>query len=108
MSDIMLDRERLRTANEGLVNSIAEFTDAAKNNDALENSIGRPDDRGSLRDKASDFESSWNAKREALLENLTGIQEHLQGILDGWDTMDTEAAASLTSATPTTVHAQVR
>jgi hypothetical protein len=108
MSDIMLDRERLRTANEGLTNAIAEFTGAAKNNDGLENSIGRPDDRGSLRDKASDFESSWNAKREALLENLTGIQEHLQGIIDGWDTMDTQAAAGLTAAIPTTVHAQVR
>ncbi|GHD47249.1 hypothetical protein GCM10008097_17950 [Mycetocola manganoxydans] len=108
MPDIMLDRERLRTANEGLKAAITEFENAAKNNDDLENSIDRPDDRGSLRDKASDFESSWNDKREALLENLTKIQEHLQGIIDGWETMDTEAAASLSSATPTTVHSQVR
>lgn len=108
MPDIMLDREQLRAANDGLRNSIAAFENAAKNNDALENSIGRPDDRSSLRDKASDFESSWNDKREALLENLTGIQEHLQAIIDGWEKTDTEAAASLDSATVTTVPSQVR
>ena len=104
----MLDREQLRTANAGLKSSISEFENAAKLNDALEKSIGRPDDRNALRDKASDFEGSWNDKREALLENLTGIQEHLQGIIDGWEKTDTEAAASLTSSTPTTVPSRVR
>lgn len=108
MPDIMLDLERLRTTNEGIKNSIKEFEDAAKRNDGLENSIGRPDDRGSLRDKASDFESSWNDKREALLENLTGVQEHLQATIDNWHKLDIKAAASLASATTTTVPSQVR
>lgn len=103
----MLDLERLRTANEGLVNSISEFENAAKRNDELEKSIGRPDDRSALRDKASDFESAWNDKREALLENLTGIQEHLQAIVDNWHTVDTDAAAAMTADT-TTVPSQAR
>lgn len=102
MSDILLDLEELRVTNEGLKASIAEFENAAKRNDQLERSIARPDERSALRDKVSDFESAWNDKREALLENLTGVQEHLQGIVDEWTKLDTEAAAGM-EATTTTV-----
>ena len=108
MPDIMLDLERLRTANEGVKASITEFQDAASTNDTLEDNIGRPDDRWPLRDKAHEFENSWNTKRAALLENLTGIQEHLQDIIDKWETTDTEASASLSAATTTTAPAHVR
>ncbi len=99
MVDVMLDLERLRTTQAGLDASIAELSNASKINDGLEHSIGRPDDRSGLRDKASDFESDWDDKRDKLDENLKNIQEQLKSILDGW--ADWEAKASKTSDQPT-------
>lgn len=102
MTDIMLDLERLREAKAGIDAAIAEFKDASSINDGLEQDIDRPDDRSELRDKASDFESAWNGKRDKLRENLENIQEQLTGIIDGWAEWDTETAAEFDSANQTT------
>ncbi|MDY0908378.1 hypothetical protein [Microbacterium sp. CFBP9034] len=101
MADIMLNLERLRETKEGLTATVAEFENAAKTNDGLEGSIGRPDDRRELRDKASDFESAWNDKRGKLQENLANILEQLTGIIDGWDEWDRDTAGSLDGAEAT-------
>lgn len=108
MTDIMLDRERLREAKAGIDAAIAEFKNAASINDGLENDIDRPDDRGELRDKASDFESAWNGKRDKLRENLENIQEQLTAIIDGWDEWDTSTAAEMESSSSSTTHSMNR
>lgn len=95
--DIMLDLERLRTANEGLKASVKTFNSAAESTDGLEASIGTPDDRDSLRNKAHDFEGDWNDRRDALSESLGKIQEQLQAIIDGWTEFDVDTANSMTS-----------
>ncbi|MBT2500712.1 hypothetical protein J7E25_16575 [Agromyces sp. ISL-38] len=100
--DVMLDRERLRTAKAGLKASIDEFSDAADINDDLEDAIGRPDERGELRDKVGDFESAWDGKREKLTENLQNILDQLTSIIDGWDKWDTETAAQLEDSSAST------
>ena len=105
MPDIMLDLERLRAADAGLRASIAEFEDAAKTADGLEQAIGRPDDRTRLRDTAHDFEGDWNDRRATLTENLTKIQEQLAAIIDGWTDWDVETSDRLT-AQPTTAGSQ--
>lgn len=97
MPDIMLDLERLRAADAGLRASIAEFEDAAKTADGLEQAIGRPDDRTRLRDTAHDFEGDWNDRRATLTENLTKIQEQLAAIIDGWTEWDLDTCAQLSS-----------
>ncbi|WP_127473387.1 flagellar protein FlgN [Microbacterium sulfonylureivorans] len=108
MVDIMLDLARLRETKDGLAATVAEFESAAKTNDGLEQSIGKPDDRSELRDKASDFESAWNDKRDKLKENLENILEQLSGIVDGWEEWDRDTACSLDGAEATgTVNAQV-
>lgn len=108
MADIMLDLERLREARDGLTATVAEFKNASNTNDGLEASIGRPDDRRELRDKASEFESAWDGKRDKLRENLENILEQLTGIVDGWDEWDRDTACSLEGAEATgTVNAQV-
>ena len=98
MPDIMLDLERLRETKAGLEATIGEFKEAASINDGLEQSIGKPDDRSALRDKASDFESAWNGKRGKLEENLTNILEQLTSIVDGWDEWDRQTACDLEGA----------
>jgi len=109
MADIMLDLDRLRETQAGLKASIGEFKNAARNNDGVEASIGRPDDRRELRDKASDFESAWNDKRGKLEENLSNILDQLTSIIDGWDEWDRQTTCDLDGATSTgTVNAEVR
>lgn len=95
MPDIMLDFERLTTARAGLAASIAEFEDASSINNGLEDDIDKPDDRGELKDKAGDFESAWNGKRDKLKENLQTILDQLDSILDGWEEWDTGTANDL-------------
>lgn len=102
MTDIMLDLERLREARTGLRASIEAFSEAASFTDGIERAIGRPDDRGSLRDKAHDFEGKWNDKRDALAENLQNIEEQLSSIVDGWTEWDSQTAADLEGAVSST------
>lgn len=95
--DIMLDLDRLREAQRGLRTSIDEFENASKTNDDLEKAVDRPDDRGELRDIAHDFEGAWNDKRDALQDNLKGIEDTLTSIIDNWTEWDTQTAADLSS-----------
>jgi len=97
MPDIMLDLARLREAHTGIAASINEFKDASDINDKLEEAIARPDDRSELRGKASDFESAWDGKRDALQENLQNILDQLTAILDGWEKWDTGTASNIES-----------
>lgn len=107
MADIMLDLERLQTAREGLAAAIKEFEDASKINDGLEDAIARPDDRGALRDKASDFESAWNGKRGKLSENLQNIHDQLSSIVDGWEEWDSQTAADIEASRETSTTTNV-
>jgi predicted nucleic acid-binding Zn-ribbon protein len=95
---IWLDMQDLEIVNDSLKASITEFTDVADSNDANEEAVGRPAGRGDLRDRMHDFEADWNNNREKLTENLKKVQEHLQGIIDGFNELDTELNSSLSSA----------
>src|SRR4051812_10101576 len=95
---IWLNMQDLELVNDGLRASIAEFTDVAETNNRAEEAIGRPAGRGDLFGKVSDFESSWDHNREKLTENLTKVQEHLQGIIDGFKELDSDLNSKLTAA----------
>lgn len=97
---IWLNMQDLDTVNEGLKTAIADFKDATDSNERAEEAIGRPDDRGQLRSKVEAFEEDWNDKRDDLNENLEKLQEHLQGVIDGWRQFDQEARDALTNAGP--------
>lgn len=106
MPDIMLDLGRLNDARSDLAASISEFEDAASTNDGLEDDIGKPDDRGELRDKASDFESAWDGKRETLQENLQSILDQLDEIVTNWTEWDVATAQSQESGGTSTTTRQ--
>jgi hypothetical protein len=94
---IWLNMQDLELVNESLILSITEFTDVADANDDVEAAIGNPAGRGDLRSRVYDFEAGWNNNREKLTENLQKVQEHLQGIIDGFNGLDTELNTKLTA-----------
>lgn len=97
MPDIYLNTEELDEVVAGLDAAITEFDDATSVSKGIQDAIGRPDGRGSLRGRAADFENDWNNTRDDLKEKLDQIRTHLQDIIDGWRSWDAEAAAAMQS-----------
>lgn len=100
MPDLYLNMQALDDVLAGLATSISEFDEASEISRGLQDAVGRPDDRGSLRSKVDAFESDWNNTRGQLKDALDEIRGHLQGIVDGWRDWDAEAAAALQSNGP--------
>ncbi len=96
MADIYLTLDELKTANTQLVNIVDEFENSVSRSETLERSIGSPFYQDELRSKAEDFETRWDVKRDKLKEGLGKVQEHLQGIIDGVEKLDTDLAIKLT------------
>ena len=97
---VWLNMQELDEVNAGLVAAISEFEQVADSNDDAEEAVGKPDERPDLKDKMHDFEGAWNDKREKLKEGLAELQEHLQGIIDGWREFDAEAQRALSESGP--------
>ncbi|PJJ73265.1 hypothetical protein CLV46_2851 [Diaminobutyricimonas aerilata] len=97
---VWLNMQDLDEVNAGLKAAITDFKDATESNESAEEAVGRPDDRGELRSKVEAFEEDWNDKRGDLLENLEKLQEHLQGIIDGWQQFDQDMQNALTNPGP--------
>ncbi|MGX1703111.1 hypothetical protein [Microbacterium sp. NPDC055357] len=97
MPDIYLNMQELDEVVANLDASIAEFDEATTVSGGIQEAIGRPDGRGSLRGRAADFENDWNNTRDDLKENLDQIRKHLQDVIDGWRNWDAEAAAAMQS-----------
>lgn len=97
MADVYIDLEQLNEVTTQLDAIIAEFENATSNSEALEAAIGNPFGRSDLRDEARDFEERWDNKRGDLKEGLTGVRDHVQGVIDGVEQWDSETAIALTS-----------
>ncbi|WP_405373051.1 MULTISPECIES: hypothetical protein [unclassified Microbacterium] len=78
-----------------LENIVGELEDAGDLADELADAIGSPYGKGALSDKVSDFEGRWNDRRSDLVRDITKIQEHVQGVLDGFKDWDAETAAEM-------------
>ncbi|WP_065569770.1 hypothetical protein [Microbacterium oleivorans] len=78
-----------------LRNIIGELEDAGGLADELAGAIGRPYGKGALADKVGDFESRWDDRRKDLVRDVTKIQEHVQGVLDGFSDWDSETASQM-------------
>jgi len=100
MPDVYLNMQALDEVLRGLTRSIDEFDDAGEVSTNVQDAVGRPDDRGSLRSRVDDFESDWNHTRDELKSALDEIRTHLQDVIDGWRDWDSEAAAALESNGP--------
>ena len=100
MTDVYLNTQELDEVVANLDVSIAEFDEATSVSSGMQDAVGRPDDRGSLRGRLADFENDWNNTRDDLKEQLEQIRQHLQDIIDGWREWDAEAAAAMQSDAP--------
>jgi hypothetical protein len=90
--DVGINFGQLGEVREQLDAIITEFANAGALAEALEAAIATPYGRSELRDKAGDFESRWSNKRSSLQEELTGVRDHVEGVLEGFQEMDDEMA----------------
>ncbi len=95
MSDVYVKVEHLNELNGSLKQILVEFADAGSRTDRLQNMIGNPDGRTSLKDKTHDFEGGWDDRRNALIEKLTAIQAQVESTCTGWQGFDLDASKQL-------------
>jgi len=95
VADVYVRVDHLNKLNGSLKQILVEFADAAKNTDALETAIGRPDGRSTLRDRTHEFEGGWNDRRKALTDKLTNIQAAVESTCTGWEEFDLELSKNL-------------
>ncbi|WP_405216196.1 hypothetical protein [Agrococcus sp. Ld7] len=95
--DVLIKFEDLGTLNEHLQAIVAEFDGAEDRADVLEGAIGDPYGRNDLREAVEDFEDRWDDKRDELRDGIKQVQEHVQGVLDGFTDWDVETAHSMTA-----------
>ena len=78
-----------------LIAIVEELEGASGRADTLEHAIGDPFGRNRLREAVEDFEDRWNNKRKNLSTDIAKVQEHVQGVLDGFEAWDSETASGL-------------
>lgn len=95
MADVYIKFDELKDAKEDLDAIIEEFEKASSRASALEDAIGDPFGKDTLRERAEDFEDRWNHKRDQLKDGLTGVRDHMKAVIDGVQDWDTDTAAKL-------------
>ncbi|WP_406029838.1 flagellar protein FlgN [Nocardioides sp. NBC_00163] len=99
MADVRIKIETLSRIASQLDSIVGEFENATSQSEELEADIGNPYGRSDLRDKAQDFEERWDDKRDDLKESLKELQEHVKGVVDGFENWDSETALQFQSNT---------
>lgn len=96
--DVLIKFEDLGTLNDYLKTIVAELEGAKSRADDLEAAIGDPFGRNELREAVEDFEDRWDDKRSELSADIKKVQEHVQGVLDGFKDWDVETANGMSGA----------
>ena len=97
--DVVVHYDDLTTLNNSLKDIIAEFEQAGDRESDLQTAIGKPFGKSDLSDKAGDFESNWDIHRKKLLGDLQTVQQHVQGVLDGFQNWDTKTGNQIANQT---------
>ncbi|MET8522390.1 flagellar protein FlgN [Nocardioides sp. NPDC004968] len=97
MADVSIKIAELDTVATSLSKIVEEFEQASSRADKLEDAIGDPFGRNDLREAAEDFEDRWNNKRDELKDALQDVQEHVKGVVDGFQNWDSETALAFES-----------
>lgn len=90
--DVDLDFDDLTKMTADLGTFVTEFEHIEDSTDDVQDAVGRPHGRTSLRSRVGDFESGWDGNREVILEGLTNIHDHLKAIVDGFRETDVKLA----------------
>jgi hypothetical protein len=86
--DVLIKYDELSQVDESLKSIIAELKDVSNREDDLKDAIDRPFGKGDLRDKADEFQSGWDDRRAKLLEDIQKVQQHVDGVLTGFQKWD--------------------
>lgn len=95
MADVELTLDELQEMSDELEQIIEEFENATSRSDALEQAIGAPFGKTTLRDAVEEFETRWDVQRDDLKESLSGVGEHLDDVIEGFKGLDDEGAIKL-------------
>ena len=96
MSDeVLIPLASMAELDQALKDIVIEFEDAGSRTDSLLDAIGRPFGRTGLRDAADEFEGAWDDKRETLKGHLVGLQQQVEAVRNGWESLDRDLAAQL-------------
>ena len=98
--DVDLDFDDLTTMTTDLGVFVTEFEDIEDSTEDVQDAVGRPHGRGTLRSKVGDFESGWDGNREVILDGLKNVHDHLKAIVDGFSETDVKLATPTPSPTP--------
>lgn len=92
---VLVKYTELDELNSKLIEIVAELEGAADRADVLEDAIGDPYGRNDLREAVEDFEDRWNNKRKNLAADIRKVQEHVQGVVEGFEQWDADTSAGM-------------
>jgi predicted nucleic acid-binding Zn-ribbon protein len=99
MSDgVLIKYDELRNVDDALKAIVTELKEASSRTNELEDAIDKPWGESKLKDAAHEFEGGWNDRRNALLEDIEKVQQHVAGVLDGFEEWDSDTANEMESA----------
>ncbi|MBH0008877.1 MULTISPECIES: hypothetical protein [unclassified Salinibacterium] len=95
---VLIKYTELKAVGDHLKNIIEELKEASKRSNGLEAAIGNPFGRTKLREAAQEFEDGWDDRRKALLEDIEKVEQHVVGVLEGFEEWDKDTSKEMESA----------
>lgn len=95
---VLIKYSELKAVDESLKKIIEELKEASSRADDLEDAIGDPYGKNTLREAAEEFEDGWDDRRNALCEDIEKVQQQVAGVLDGFDKWDQDTTTEMTQA----------
>ena len=95
---VLIKYSELKAVDDSLKKIVEELKEASHRADALEDAIGDPFGKNKLREAAEEFEDGWDDRRAALLEDIEKVEQHVAGVLDGFEKWDRETTTQMETA----------
>lgn len=95
---VLIKYDELKSVDDALKAIISELKEASSRSNALEDAIGKPYGKSALKNAASEFESGWDDRRNALRDDIEKVQQHVAGVLEGFEQWDSDTANEMESA----------
>jgi hypothetical protein len=95
---VLIKYTELKAVGDNLKKIIEELKEASNRADVLEDAIGDPYGKNKLREAAEEFEDGWDDRRGKLLEDIEKVEQHVAGVLEGFEEWDTDTASEMESA----------
>ena len=95
---VLIKYSELKAVGDNLKKIVQELKDASKRADVLEEAIGDPYGKNKLREAAEEFEDGWDDRRNKLLEDIEKVEQHVAGVLEGFEQWDKDTSNEMESA----------